>query len=689
MSLEDLDRAFLWHPFTPMREWLAEPPLVIDRAEGNELIDTQGTRYLDGVSSLWVNVHGHCHPAINAAIHEQLERVAHSTLLGLSGTAPILLAQKLVGIAPPGLTRVFLSDSGSTAVEVALKIAFQFQQLRGLPRRTSFLALNDAYHGDTIGSVSVGGIDTFHQIFRPLLFHTIRCDPTVPSLESAFRRHGADLAALVLEPLVQGAAGIKLAPPGLLRRAAQLCREHGVLLIADEVATGFGRTGTMFACQQEDVCPDLMAVAKGLSGGYLPVAATLATDEVFHQFLGAPDERLTFFHGHSFGGNPLGCAAACASLDLFQSERTLETLPPKIAALASLLEQHVAPLPHVFEIRHKGLMVGIELRRDRIHPYSPELAIGARVCRAARRLRVILRPLGPVVVLMPPLSITSAQLERLVHATAAAIEEVTAGPLPAQPAPAVQVTAGPLHARPAPAVRPPITRLPSRGLFVTGTDTGVGKTTLATALLSLGRQRGIAVVPFKPVETGADPDPQDALRLRAAALRDDLPLSLICPFAFPAPVAPAAAAALVGTSLTLAALCSAAHAAAAHGDFLLVESAGGLLAPYAPDLTSADLAAALGLPLLLVARNALGTVNHTALAVAEIRRRALPLAGIVLVNTSPEVTPDQASNAQLIASLTGVRPLCTIPHLPHATPANLAAALAALDLAALFHGTSP
>ena len=351
MTFDQLDRRYLWHPFTPMREWLAETPLVIERAEGNELIDTEGRRYLDGVSSLWVNVHGHAHPAINAAISEQLAKVAHTTLLGLASTPSILLAEKLVALAPPGLARVFFSDSGSTAVEVALKLAFQFQQLRGFPRRVKFLALRNAYHGDTIGSVSLGGIDTFHRVFQPLLFHTLRVNPTIPELQQAFADHAHELAAFVLEPLVQGAAGILLQPPGFLREARALCHSHGVLLVADEVATGFGRTGTMFACDQEGVTPDLLTLAKGLSGGYLPVAATMATDEVFRQFLGLPEERLTFFHGHSFGGNALGCAAALASLDLFQREQTLASLPPKIAALRARLSAKIAPLPHVLEIR--------------------------------------------------------------------------------------------------------------------------------------------------------------------------------------------------------------------------------------------------------------------------------------------------------------------------------------------------
>jgi adenosylmethionine-8-amino-7-oxononanoate aminotransferase len=675
MTLHDLDRKYLWHPFTPMHEWMEDPPLVIDRAEGNELIDTDGRRYLDGVSSLWVNVHGHAHPAINAAIAEQLAKVAHSTLLGLASTPSILLAERLVAIAPPGLSRVFFSDSGSTAVEVALKISFQFQQLRGFHRRTKFLALRNAYHGDTIGSVSLGGIDTFHQIFQPLLFHTLHVNPTIDELRQAFSDHAHELAAFVLEPLVQGAAGILLSPPGFLREARTLCDKHGVLLVADEVATGFGRTGSMFACQQEGVTPDLLALAKGLSGGYLPVAATMATDEVFRQFLGLPQERLTFFHGHSFGGNALGCAAALASLDLFDREQTIATLPPKIAALRARLTEKVSPLPHVFEIRQKGLMVGIDLRRARSQPYAPQDAIGARVCRIVRRHGVILRPLGSVVVLMPPLSITSDQIDHLVDATAAAIAEATSDPLLARPP--ASPTSSQTSATPA----------PLRGIFLLGTDTGVGKTTVGVGLLALARTRGLAPVPFKPVETGAVPEPADAIRLRSAAARDALALEIICPYSFSPPVAPALAAEQASTPLTLAGLLSAARRAAAHGDFLLVESAGGVLSPYSQDLTSADLAAALGLPVLLIARNALGTINHTALAIAELRRRHLPLTGVLFVDTTAFVGPDHADNPRLIRTLTGVRVLGTLPFLPASTPDALAAALRLnIDVEALFSG---
>jgi adenosylmethionine-8-amino-7-oxononanoate aminotransferase len=424
MDLSEKDRRYVWHPFTQMQEWT--DPLVIARAEGNELIDTEGRRYLDGISSLWVTVHGHRRPELDAAIRAQLDHVAHSTLLGLANVPSILLAERLVQVAPRGLTRVFYSDSGSTAVEVALKMAFQYQRHRGRPERRCFLALTDAYHGDTIGAVSLGGIPLFHELFRPLLFDALHVAPTTEALRAAFAAHGGELAAFIVEPLVQGAAGMRLQPPGFLAEAQRLCREHDVLLIADEVATGFGRTGTLFACEQEDVQPDLMCLAKGLTGGYLPLAATLATDQVFAAFLGAHAEQRTFFHGHTYTGNPLACAVALASLDLFASAQVLERLPPLIEYLAKRMAERLGPLAHVGEIRQRGLMVGVELVQVGVGPvpYPAADPIGARVCAAVRKHGVILRPLGPVVVLMPPLSITAHEIDRLVEAARLGILEV-------------------------------------------------------------------------------------------------------------------------------------------------------------------------------------------------------------------------------------------------------------------------
>jgi len=427
MSLADRDRRYVWHPFTQMRDWVGDEPLIVERAEGNWLIDTRGNRYLDAVSSLWVNVHGHRRREIDAAIRAQLDRVAHTTLLGLGNVPAIELAERLVGVAPAGLAKVFYSDSGSTATEIALKMAFQYWRQRGRPEKQQFLTLTEAYHGDTIGAVSAGGIDLFHQIFHPLLFRTLRIPPRIHALADALARHAPTLAAFILEPLVQGAAGMLLQPPGFLRAARDLCRQHDVLLICDEVATGFGRTGTLFACEQEDVTPDLLCLAKGITGGYLPLAATLATDAVYEGFLGAYGEKKTFFHGHTYTGNPLACAAAIASLDIFKQDRVLETLAPKIDLLRRLLDEKIAPLPHVGEIRQRGFMVGVELVRDRAaaEPYPYEMAIGAKVCRAARAHGVLLRPLGPVIVLMPPLSIAPDEIQLLMDAIAASIRSET------------------------------------------------------------------------------------------------------------------------------------------------------------------------------------------------------------------------------------------------------------------------
>ena len=416
-ALAVADHKHLWHPFTQQRGWEAEVPVLIERAEGCTLYDTNGNAYIDGVSSLWCTVHGHRHPAIDAAVRAQLDRVAHSTMLGLSHPPAVQLAQRLVQIAPPGLTRVFYSDNGSTAAEVAVKMAFQYFQHRGETQRTGFISLRDAYHGDTIGSVSVGGIDLFHSRFRPLLFDTWQAEPgDAAHMRALLEAHGENVAAVVVEPLVQGAAGMLVHPPGYLRAVRELCDEFGVLLIADEVAVGFGRTGTMFACDQEGVSPDLMCVAKGLTGGYLPLAATLAAERIYEAFLGEHAELKTFFHGHTYTGNPLACAAALANLDVFESERTLERLQAKIALLGELLEELVEPLPVVAEVRRRGFMTGIELTE---FPLAERM--GHQVTLAARRRGAIVRPLGDVVVLMPPLAIEEAQLRRLVEITADAI----------------------------------------------------------------------------------------------------------------------------------------------------------------------------------------------------------------------------------------------------------------------------
>ncbi|MDG2307016.1 MAG: adenosylmethionine--8-amino-7-oxononanoate transaminase [Candidatus Binatia bacterium] len=435
----------LWHPFTQMQEWFGDEPLVIESGDGNDLIDDQGRRYLDGVSSLWCNVHGHRHPKINAAIRDQLDRIAHTTMLGLTHPGAADLAERLVAMTPKGLTRVFYSDAGATAVEIALKQAFQYFGLRGETQRNRFVSLAEAYHGDTIGAMSVGYSEAFHRHHRPLLFDTIRTTPphvfrwergldakaalrvAIDEARRTFEAHGAEIAALIVEPLVQGAAGIWPHPPEYLAELARLTKEAGALLICDEVATGFGRTGTMFACEQAGVEPDLMCLGKGLTGGYLPLAATLATEAIFEGFLAPFEELSTFFHGHTFTGNPLCCAAALASLDVFDEEKTMEHVGEIIPHLHKRLEKDVGSLPSVGDLRRQGLMIGIELVQDRETRAHFESAarVGYRACLAARKHDVIIRSLGDTVVLMPPLSITLEEVDRLVDATVAGIREVT------------------------------------------------------------------------------------------------------------------------------------------------------------------------------------------------------------------------------------------------------------------------
>ena len=427
----------VWHPFTQMQEWPGERAPMIVSGDGEFLVDANGRRYIDGISSLWCNVHGHRHPRIDRAVRDQLDRVAHSTMLGLSHPGAEELARRLVAIAPgasaptPGpLTRVFYSDSGSTAVEVALKMAYQYWQQAPDPRpgRTTFVRLENAYHGDTVGAVSVGGIELFHSVYGPLLFGALEVPAgDAVALDRVLAGSAGKIAAVVMEPLVQGAAGMLLQPPGYLRAVKELCDAHDVFLICDEVATGFGRTGTMFACEQEEVVPDFLCLAKGLSGGYLPLAATLTTDRVYEGFLGDFDDFRTFFHGHTYTGNPLACAAALATLDVFEEERTLERLASKIDLLEQLLNDLVAPLDHVAAVRRCGFMCAIELAADPRSgkSYDAGLRMGHAVAVAARARGAIVRPLGDAVVLMPPLSIAPDVLEELVEITSDSIATAT------------------------------------------------------------------------------------------------------------------------------------------------------------------------------------------------------------------------------------------------------------------------
>jgi adenosylmethionine-8-amino-7-oxononanoate aminotransferase len=442
--VEDLDRRHVWHPFTPMSEWEAEEPLVIVAGRDEFLIDAAGNRYIDGVSSLWCNLHGHRRAEIDAAIRAQLERIAHSTLLGLASPPAAELAARLCAVAPAGLSRVFFSDDGATAVEVALKMSFQFWQQNGRPERTEFVAFASAYHGDTLGAAGVGGIEQFHRVFRPLLFaahfapaaYCYRCElklqpetcgiACVERVDEILRRRAGKVAAVVVEPAVQAAAGMITAPPGHLARLRAITAEHGVHLIADEVAVGFGRTGAMFACEHEGVSPDFLCLAKGLTAGYLPLAATLTTDEVYRGFLGPYEDRRTFFHGHTYTGNALGCAAALANLDIFARDGVLPRVRERAEQMARLLEP-IAAGPHVGQVRRRGLMAGIELVQDKKtgRPFEPGRRAGAAVCRAARARGLIIRPLGDVIVAMPPLSIRPANLERMMRVIGECIAEAT------------------------------------------------------------------------------------------------------------------------------------------------------------------------------------------------------------------------------------------------------------------------
>ena len=470
--LEEADKKYVWHPFTQMQEWEAETPIIITEGQDCFIKDIYGRWYLDGVSSLWVNIFGHRKKEIDDAIRDQLGKIAHSTMLGLSNAPAIELAEKLirtvqkpdealsphppfVKVRPEGgdstrftphasLTKVFYSDNGSTAVEVALKMAFQYWKHRGFTGKNSFLSLNNAYHGDTLGAVSVGGVDIFHNTFGPLLFKTFkapspycyRCElgedcttcgiACAKKMEDTLRHHHEEIAAVIIEPLVQAAGGMIIAPQGYLREVRRLCSKYNILLIADEVATGFGRTGKMFACEHEDVAPDIMCLSKGITGGYMPLAVTLATEEIYTAFLGEFRELKTFFHGHSYTGNPLACAAALACLDIFEKEETLKKLLPKTGILEERLKD-ISGLAHVGDVRNKGFMAGIEMvkNKETREPYAWEDKMGWKVVRHARNNGVFIRPLGNVIVLMPPLSISNENLVRMLVVVKDAIISAT------------------------------------------------------------------------------------------------------------------------------------------------------------------------------------------------------------------------------------------------------------------------
>ncbi|MEJ2684546.1 MAG: adenosylmethionine--8-amino-7-oxononanoate transaminase [Candidatus Sulfobium sp.] len=473
-QLEELDKKYVWHPFTQMKDWEREKTVIIASGDGSYIEDVEGKRYLDGVSSLWVNIHGHRKKEINDAIKSQLDRISHCTMLGLSNVPAIRLAERLIKMMPGGeagkvceesgvrseesedftscltphpsrLTKVFYSDNGSTAVEVALKMAFQYWLHKGVKGKNSFLSLRNAYHGDTLGAVSVGGVDIFHEVFGPLLFRTFkapspycyRCEGgekfpgcsffCLDEMENILAANHDEIAAVIVEPLVQAAGGMIVFPPGYLRGVRDLCTRYNVLLIADEVATGFGRTGRMFACEHESVVPDMLCLSKGITGGYLPLAVTVTTEEVYNAFLGDFRDLKTFFHGHSYTGNPLACAAALACLDIFEKEDPLRNLQPRIETLEDGLRE-VSGLAHVGEARNRGLMAGVELVRDKAtkEPYPWEEKMGWRVANHARGKGLFIRPLGNVLVIMPPLGIGEPDLRWMLAVIGEAIKKVSA-----------------------------------------------------------------------------------------------------------------------------------------------------------------------------------------------------------------------------------------------------------------------
>jgi adenosylmethionine-8-amino-7-oxononanoate aminotransferase len=438
-----LDRRHAWHPFTQTSEWLAEEPLVIRAAHGCTLVDANGNEYIDGVASLWANVHGHAHPRLDAALREQAGRVAHSTFLGLTHEPGARLAAELTAVAPPGLTRVFYSEAGAAAVEVGLRVALLAQRHRGEQRRTRFITLTEAYHGDTAGAVSIGRSEPFHRGLDPLLFDVLRIPPphllergglsphdaqeaSLRALHDTLQMHGSDVAALIIEPRVQGAAGMWPHSDEWLQQAVRAAHDAGALVLCDEVATGFGRTGDMFASSGAGVAPDIVTVGKGLSGGYLPLSATLVRDELFDLFTSPYAEHRALYYGHTFTANPLACAVARASLALFEEEHTLR----RARHLADQMAMLLAPLhalPGVAQVRQRGVMVGIELGAGGLdQPFDSTLRVGRQVVIAARRRGVIVRPLGDVVVLNPPLVLSDAEASRLVEAVAESIVEVCA-----------------------------------------------------------------------------------------------------------------------------------------------------------------------------------------------------------------------------------------------------------------------
>lgn len=441
-ELIEKSKKYLWLPFTQMKDY-DENPLIIESGNGIKVKDTNGKEYYDGFSSVWLNVHGHRKKELDDAIKKQLEKIAHSTLLGMTNVPATELAEKLIEISPEKLTRVFYSDSGAEAMEIALKMAFQYWKNIGKPEKQKFISMRNGYHGDTIGAVSVGSIELFHQVYGPLMFESfkapipyvyrsesgdsVQCrDECLHALEQLLIENHQEIAALSIESMVQGAAGMIVMPEGFLSGVRELCTKYNVLMIVDEVATGFGRTGKMFACDHEGVQPDLMAAGKGITGGYLPIAVTLTTEEIYTAFYDDYETLKTFFHGHSYTGNQLGCAVAIENLRLFESEKIVEQVARKAEDLHLLLND-LQSLPQVGDIRQLGFMCGVELVQSKESklPFPSEKRVGYQVSLKMRELGMLTRPLGDVIVFMPPLASTKEELEAMVTIMKEAINEVT------------------------------------------------------------------------------------------------------------------------------------------------------------------------------------------------------------------------------------------------------------------------
>ena len=417
------DHQHLWHPFTQQQEWCSEEPLIIVSGKGIYLRDIHGRDYIDGNSSIWTNIHGHSHPHIVAAIQRQAAQLDHTSFLGTTHPGAIELAKRLVAHFPKNsLSRVFFSDNGSTAIEAALKMTFQYWQLIGHPEKKRFVAFSNCYHGDTAGAASLSGIPLFSDRFAGIHFPA---EHVASMAELEGLSHQESIAAIILEPLIQGVAGMRPWPQGMLQAVRAFCNRTGALLILDEVMTGFGRTGTMFACEQEQITPDLLAMAKGLTGGTVPLAATMVTEKIYAAFLGSTEEQKTFYYGHSYTAHSIGCAAALASLDIFEEEKVLEKLPTTIKHFSKALTT-LKNMSHIADIRQCGLIAGIDVMLDPTskisYPWQDQM--GAKICRAARKHGLLTRPIRDTIVFMPPLCITKEQIDQAVEALGKAITEV-------------------------------------------------------------------------------------------------------------------------------------------------------------------------------------------------------------------------------------------------------------------------